>query len=355
MIASTVAYLQVQFMLDKDLGLTKDSMFYFYTSYYDDESKQQVFKNKLEQVTAITETVSFSSPPVQQGYSLNRYKGQSGFGETHELESYIKRGGTGYLDFFGIELQEGEEFKPEDESEIVVNEAFAKEMGYDNRYNDLIGQTIFNAHDTFKVSGVFKDFHFQSLHSKIKPLMISYTEGNGIAIKFQHSSDVESIRAEVESLYHEVYPNREFESFFTENTQQDFYEEEQMMADLSIFATMVAILISCLGLFGLASYTTVRRTKEIGIRKVLGASILSIIRLLSSQFLRLVVIAYILAIPVAYYLSTTWLADFEYRIALTPWTFIMAGVLTLLLAVLTVSYQSIKTGSVNPAESLKHE
>jgi len=161
--------------------------------------------------------------------------------------------------------------------------------------------------------------------------------------------------SKIEEAYASVYPDRHFNHYFLDDTVKNFYQSEQRASKLAITATLIAIIISCLGLFGLASFTTIQRTKEIGIRKVLGATANMIVGLLSAEFLKLVLISILLAIPFAYWVGNSWLEEFAYKISLNAWLFIICGLASIAIAFATVAYQSIRAAFTNPADSLRYE
>lgn len=349
---SLITYLQVDYMINKDYGITDDPFIYCYTPWQEDESKKEVFQEKLEKIPEIMSMTNFATAPIQRGYSRNFYKYQSQEGP--EVELYHKSGDTSYLDFYDIELLHGRNYKKDIKGEVVVNQTLLDHIGVDDPNNSL-GQLLINDYDTLRIVGVIKDFNFRSLHHEIEPMIIMYRESDGFGIKYHTSTNKETVDAKIQLAFEEVYPDQPYESYLVNDIVEDFYSEEKKTADLSLFTALVAIFISCLGMFGLASYATIRRTKEIGIRKVLGASASNIIKLLTSQFLRLVVISILIAVPLAYFLAEQWLTDFAFRIPLSPWIFTLGGLTMLLLAFLTVSYHSFRTANVNPADSLRYE
>lgn len=212
------------------------------------------------------------------------------------------------------------------------------------------------------IAGVMANYHFQSLRNIIKPLFLAsnnYAGNINVKIKSSNKSsqEVALVLAKMKKAYNEVYPNanQTFEPNFFDETIAKFYEKERKMSQLLNTATAIAILISCLGLFGLAAFATAQRTKEIGIRKVLGATVNQIVGLLSKDFLKLVLIAIIIASPIAYYFMDKWLQDFAYRITISWWIFALAGFTAVAIALLTVSYQAIKAAMANPVKSLRTE
>jgi putative ABC transport system permease protein len=206
------------------------------------------------------------------------------------------------------------------------------------------------------VIGLMKDFHFKSLHEKIEPLVIFNNSGNSaylsIRIKAENASDI--IPA-IENKWKSFFPDKPFEYFFLDEYWGKLYEKEQKTSNLFFCFSGLAIFIACLGLFGLAAFSAQNKTKEIGIRKVLGASVSGIVSHLSMEFLKWVIIANIIAWPIAYYFMNKWLQDFAYRINISWWVFVLSGGIALVIALITVSVHAIKAAMANPIEALRYE
>ena len=211
------------------------------------------------------------------------------------------------------------------------------------------------------VVGIIKDFHAKSLHEPIAPFYMISGEASETAISVKLSTAGQSpdhlsaMLARLEKAWKEVYPNKKFEYSFFDETIARLYEKEQKTARIMNIAMAIAIFISCMGLFGLAAFIAEQRTKEIGVRKVLGASVTDIVSMLSVDFIRLVVIAIVIASPLAYYFMHKWLQDFAYRVPMSWWIYAVAGGGAIAIALLTVSWQAIRAATANPVESLKAE
>jgi putative ABC transport system permease protein len=225
-------------------------------------------------------------------------------------------------------------------------------LGWKNRTAGLVE---FNE-KRIPIAGVIRDFHLRSLRNKIEPLVLVLHEDRGdkllIRVKPQN---VAAALASVETTYKTINPNQPFDYTFLDQTFADQYRADERKGDLFLAFSGMAIFIACLGLFGLATFTAEQRTKEIGVRKVLGASVTSIVALLSKDFLKLVVIAIVIASPLAWYAMSRWLQDFAYKIDIEWWVFALAGLLAVSIALLTVSFQSIKAALMNPVKSLRSE
>ncbi|HEX9956143.1 MAG TPA: FtsX-like permease family protein, partial [Fibrella sp.] len=249
---------------------------------------------------------------------------------------------------------------------IIVNKAFVKKMGW----KDPLNQRLSSKLSAQRVIGVTEDFHYATLREKVEPLVMVVRADSlfdGIEnLMFQTSSTPDlSVRlaggnlpekvAMLEQTWKRVAPNQPFRFTFLDEDLQRQYESEQRLGRIVTIASVLSILIACLGLFGLATLAVARRTKEIGVRKVLGASVPSIVNLLAQDFLKLVLVAIVIASPLAWYAMHEWLQDFEYRIAIQWWVFVVTGLLALAIAFLTVSFQSVKAALMNPVKSLRTE
>jgi len=250
----------------------------------------------------------------------------------------------------GMELLEGKDFtQSNDFGAYIFNEAAIKAMGM----KDPIGQTVSRRGNDHRIIGVVKNFHFESLYEEVKPCYLRLgTYGNNILVKIKAGQEQTTLAA-LKKYYGDFNPGLPFEFKFLDENYQRLYAAEQSVATLSRFFAGIAILISCLGLFGLAAFTAQRRRKEIGVRKVLGASTLGIARLLTSDFAKMVLIAILIALPISYLLAKNWLANFAFRIDLQVGFFIVAGLAALLIALLTVSLQTIRAAQANPVDALK--
>jgi putative ABC transport system permease protein len=270
----------------------------------------------------------------------------------------------------GFTLKDGRFFSKEttDSLNILLNETAVKTLGL----KDPVGQRLSNAdlfrgnqdlekERIFTVVGVVNNFHFQSLRDEITPLVIfnyevfnRHPNSNFIAVRIKEGKQQEAI-AMVTHIWKELVPKRPFKYEFLEDTLNKGYAQERQSGRVFRVFSGLAIIIACVGLFGLSAFTAGQRTKEIGIRKVLGASVPGVVLLLSRDFTKLVLIALVLAVPFAWYLMDSWLSGFAYRISIGMDSFLLAGLVALAIAWLTVSYQSIKAAIVNPVNSLRRE
>ncbi|GAB4228901.1 MAG: hypothetical protein Tsb0034_00300 [Ekhidna sp.] len=220
---------------------------------------------------------------------------------------------------------------------------------------EAVGQKIrlWDEHD-LEIIGVIKDFHYMSIHTEVDPAFFWLRSTWNVAVRLEAGKEVETMMA-IEELYQQFSPGFIFEYEFLDKRYQRLYNSERRIGTLSSYFAGFAILISCLGLFGLASFTAERRLKEIGIRKVLGATTSNIVMMLSKDFTRLVAISIVFALPISYYFMNEWLQSFAYKINLSVWIFVGAAVISLLIAWVTVSSQALRAANVNPAKCLKDE
>jgi hypothetical protein len=254
-----------------------------------------------------------------------------------------------------VKLQ-GRDFSPSfgnDSTNVLINRAAARQMGY----TDPVGKTLTMWGKQCTIIGVMDDFHFQSLRVAIQPLIVRFdpnAEGKTLLVTARPGRNRQAL-AGLEGLWQQFNPRFPFAYQFADEEYQKLYHSEMIVGTLANYFAVLAVFISCLGLLGLSAFTAEQRIKEIGLRKVFGASVGSVVALLSKDLLKLVLIAILLASPVAWYLMDRWLADFEYRIRIEWWMFALAGLLAVGIALLTVSFQSIKAALTNPVRSLRNE
>ena len=240
-----------------------------------------------------------------------------------------------------------------DTTKMVINEAAARVMGFTPE--EAIGENIklWEKYD-YQIVGVLEDFHYMSIHQEVDPAFFRIESTWNVAVRLEAGKEVETMNA-IEELYQQFSPGFIFEYEFLDKRYQRLYNSEKRIGTLSSYFAGFAIVISCLGLFGLAAFTAERRLKEIGIRKVLGATTSNIVMMLSGDFTKLVAISIILALPISYYFMTKWLESFAYKIDLSIWIFLGAAIISLVIAWLTVSSQALRAASINPSKCLKDE
>jgi putative ABC transport system permease protein len=358
LILGTIAVgLQINHMLSQDLGFSSEAIIWFYAPFDQPKEKRAALKNELDQMSNIKMISGHNSPPSAPGYSSSVMEFDNGK-EILKHDVFHKTADEKYLDLYGIKLLAGREISERDSAKhILINETYMKLLGISQPV-DALGKTIDKER---VVIGVVRDFNTQSLHSPIKPVIIYNRPGGywcfGIRFTSEGNSktDLKDQIASVENVFKKIYPDSEFKYSFVDETIKRFYETEERTAKLTRAATIVAILISCLGLFGLSSFTVIQRTKEIGIRKVLGASVSGILMLLSSDFVKLVLIAFLIAAPIAYYFIDEWLGAYAYRMEITWWLFAIAAMASVLTAFITISFRTVSAAKADPVESLRYE
>jgi hypothetical protein len=267
--------------------------------------------------------------------------------------------GVGYdfLETFDMDMAEGQFYSPETtegrKDGIVINETFAKLMGFES----VVGQRLSRYESDYNVIGVVKDFHFKPVSRPIEPI-IMYGSAERQSWKLCariNSENTQETISFVEGIWKEFSPDYPFELTFLDDDYKNFYYMEKITGDTLKYFGIIAVVLSCMGLFGLACFMAERRTKEIGVRKVLGATVTGIVQLLSKEFLILVVIANVIAIPIAYYLMSNWLENYPFRIEINAMLFVAVAALAIAIAVVTVSFQAIKAALANPVDSLRYE
>jgi putative ABC transport system permease protein len=350
-IASVVFYNQMNYIRTKDLGYNPHQVIRTHINGNRDYAAvQQFLKNEVSSEPAIT-GISFGQ---EYGNQLTDMK----VGGRTVLSSY-QAVDEAYIPLLDIKIKEGRNFSkdfPSDKLEsAIVNEAFVRATGLQNPIGTVITSEQPDKR-SLAIIGVVKDFHFGSLRERIQPRVLLMTPGemSGIWLKVDKARQPEALQA-FEKIYRKAMPDASYEYGFLDELNAREYVQEQRWQQIIGFTTGVSIFICCLGLFGLMHLAAQQRTKEIGIRKVLGASVTGIVFLLSKDFLKLVLLALIIAVPLAGYAISRWLEDFAYRIDLAWWIFALAGIVALAIALVTISFQALKAALANPVKSLRNE
>ncbi len=356
--STLIMHYQLSFFQKADLGFDKDAIITARVPHNVPE-KRRSFRAKLLESPQV-EQVSFSLNSLSsEGNWMENIQFRAQNKEAVDVRTQMKFADAYYVDTYGITLLAGENFREGDTlPKAIVNEVFLSRIGIE-KPAQAIGQAIYLDQQALTIIGVAKDFNVNSLHQSIDPTIITYTPQYFYQSNIKLGSEglaAESVGqslANIEKAWKSTFPDHPFKYQFLDETLAKAYQNETRTAALIDTATLIAILIACLGLFGLSAFAAQQRTKEIGIRKVLGASIASIVALLSRDFLKLVLIAIVMASPIAWYFMNAWLADFAYKIDIGWWVFALAGGLAVGIALLTVSFQSIKAALMNPVESLR--
>lgn len=360
LIAGTIiVYTQMNHLLDKDLGFDQEQMLILDYNY--DEivnSRSSTLKSELEANPAILSAAFSRSVPggyfPHAGTTI-----QSADGEMKMDGQAIFQVGLDFITHFNMELVAGRsysrDFPSDSTSALVVNEAAARQYGYADPA-DIVGKKFDQWGRAGEVIGVVKDFNFISLHRTIEPLTLPFEAFASRFLSLKVKSDnMEKTMAEVEDIWKRIVPHRPFLYSFLDEDFNKQYQADFKFRKIFTAFSVLAILIASLGLFGLATYTAEIRTKEIGIRKVLGAEVSSIVALLSKDFIKLVLVAIVLATPVTWYVMNMWLEGFAYKVEIGWWVYLLAGMVAVVVAMATISSQAIRAAMLNPVRSLKSE
>jgi putative ABC transport system permease protein len=354
-VGTVIVYTQLNYMRSQDLGFSKDQTMVIDAN---QDKNKDAFKESLSSVPGVLST-SFSSAVPGSGNSTaySKVQNKSGDMQTASLDIYFVD--FNYINQYKIKIIAGrgfsKEFGTDTTQAMVINESAVKLLGYTSP-QEAIGRNFDQWGRKGKIIGVVKDFHYQALQEPIKPLTMRIEPGGYqlLSIKVAAGNLPSTIKA-ITSKWNQIIPNRPFDFSFLDESFDKQYRAEDRFGNLFFNFAILAIFISCLGLLGLASYSTIQRTREIGVRKVLGASVSNIISLLSIEFLKLVLIAFIIATPIAWFFMNKWLRDFAYRTNLAWWMFVFAGVAAVVIAFGTISFQAIKAAIANPVKSLRTE
>ncbi len=356
-IGTVVAVNQMNFVNKADLGFNKDAVLVI-PGYTDSVSlrKMQSFKQRLLENPTV-QSVSFASdvPSSDNNWGTNFYFNNSK--KDPGFPTFLKLADADYFKTFGLQFTAGTGYQFSDTArEAVVNQTILRKLGIQHD-KDAIGKTIMLGSGHWAhIIGVVRDFKTNSLRETVKPIIILSNKKfeSQVAIKL-HAKDLMETTASIQKLWESTYPEYAYNGFFLDTNIAQFYKQENQLALIYKLFAAVAIFISCLGLYGLVSFMSVQRTKEVGIRKVLGASVTSIIYLFSKEFLVLIAISFFIAMPAAWYIMSGWLQNFAYRITLNAWIFLIAIAASVIIACLTVSYKAIKAALANPVNSLRSE
>jgi putative ABC transport system permease protein len=354
-VAVLVVYQQIQLIQSTTPGYNKENVIRF-TSEGKLQGNEDSFAAELKTLPGVVNASFTQHNIVGRNYATS---GLTWDGNPADRNVYFEGffGGYNFVETMGMQMVAGRSFSKSfaaDGNNIILNEAAVKVM----HLKDPVGKTIKGGNNLIKIIGVVKDFHFESLHEAVKPAFIALAQGTSpwykmmVRIKGDHQKETV---AQIQKLYEAYNPGFPFNYSFLDEAYQKQYETEVRVSMLSEYFSVLAIIISCLGLFGLVAFTAQKRQKEIGIRKVVGASVNSITFMLTRDFLKLVFIAVLIAFPLSWYLMNEWLHGFAYRINIGPSVFVIAITSVILITILTVSFQAIKAALVNPVKSLRSE
>lgn len=346
---------QMNFMRSQELGFDKDHMLVINTN---GDPGGEAFRQSLSLVPSVkSSTYSSSVPGSGNPGAYSEIENAKGELQIANLDLYFVD--FDYIPHYKIKMVAGRGFSKDFISDttqaMVLNERAVKLFGYKSP-EQAVGRKFKQWGREGKIIGVAKDFHFRSLQEEIKPLSMRIEPGgyNLVSVNV-NGKNLPSTMASIENKWQGVIPNRPFSYFFLDEFFDRQYRAEMRFGNLFLYFAILAIFISCLGLLGLVSYSTIQRTREIGIRKVMGASVSGIVHLVSIEFLQLLLIAFVIASPIAWLVMHRWLEDFSYRLPISWWIFFVSGLIAIMIALLTVSFEAVKAAIANPVISLRTE
>ena len=354
--SAILMFRQINYLQQKELGFNKEYILISEVKDFEDVDRYNTLKQALLQQSVVISVSSASRVPSDD---LNNWGGLLPEGQTEWITIPFVHIHHDYFETLGIEASQGRLFSNELETDvnhaIILNEAAVKKLGV---HENPVGQMVQCSwpESNRRIVGIIKDFHFESLYEQIRPaaFLIYHNMCRNLMVKVKPSNAKSTINT-IKEICNNFYPDLIFEFHFIDERLERIYQADTKTFQLMGYFTALAIIIACMGLFGLASFMMKRRTKEIGVRKVLGASITHILIVLTKDFTKWILIANIIAFPIAWYAMNKWLQNFAYRIDLTIWPFLMAGLSALIIALLTVSWQAVKAARTNPLDSLRYE
>jgi len=354
--SAILMFRQINYLQQKELGFNKEYILVSEVGDFEDVDRYNTLKQALLQQSVVISVSSASRVPSDD---LNNWGGLLPQGQTEWITMPFVHIHHDYFETLGIEASQGRLFSNKLETDvkhaIILNEAAMKKLGV---HENPIGRMVQCnwPESNRKIVGIIKDFHFESLYEQIRPaaFVIHYSECWQLMVKVR-PSNVKSTTNTIREISSRFYPDWIFEFHFLDDRLEQIYQKDNRILQLMGYFTALAIFIACMGLFGLASFMMKRRIKEIGVRKVLGASVTHILITLTKNFTKWILLANVISWPVAYYFMNNWLQNFAYRIDLTIWPFLMAGFFALIIALLTVSWQAVKAARTNPVDSLRCE
>ncbi len=359
-IATIVALQQLHFMQSQNLGFNKEQVLAVPLHMQTESFQKEIIKNEFKKDAGVAMVTTSSSTP---GKTLNNIVTlPEGVPQNAQQSMSTLIVDYDFIDTYKLQMAAGRAFSknyPTDSSAFIINEAAVKEIGWGNPQNAIGKGFEWGLGKKGKIIGVVKDFHYNSLQQKVVPVVIHimplYSGWYGYISVRLNTKDARQTINTLQKTWKQFLPGHPFEYYFLDEDYNKQYQTEQRLGNLSIIFSVLTIFISCLGLFGLVMVAVSQRTKEIGVRKVLGASVAGITALISKEFLKLVIIAIVITTPVAWWLMHEWLQQFAYRVQIGWWVFLIAGLLSTLIALITISFQAVKAAIANPVKSLRTE
>ncbi len=352
--STLIAVQQMDYFQSKDVGFNKKGVVVL-TLPKNDSLRFNTLKAELQRITEI-EKISFAMTSPASGNNAITNVGLTGKDSKDDVDANMKRVDADYLEVYGLKLAAGRNMMPTDTlNEVLINETLARRLGFKTP-EEALGKTLRRGKSPKPIVGVLKDFHVNSLHRGIDPVYM----GAGIhryetaGVKFS-TKNTKEMMGKIEKLWSSVFPEYVFEYEFLDESLARFYQGEKQLSNLFKIFAFIAIFIGCIGLYGLVSFMATQKNKEIGIRKVMGASVGQIVYLFSKEFAKLLLVAFVIASPIIYYVMSGWLADFEYRVNIGWQVFVISIVSSALIACFTVGYKSLRAALANPVKSLRSE
>lgn len=356
-IATIVVSKQINYSLNADLGFNKEAIITFEMPHDTVKTHRQLLLNEIKAIpeVSLASTGFFSPADIGVAYTNIKYAGKPDL----KTQIQIRWGDPNYLKLYELKLLAGRNVEPSDSfKEFIINNTYAQLLGF-QKPEAALGKLLDFNDQKLPIVGVMQDFHDISMRGTISPLVFAGNNGSFFHIKLKPNNtggvNWQNGINKIQKAYKNIYPEVDFEYKFFDETLAKMYETEVRTASLLRWATGLAIFISCLGLLGLVMYTINTRTKEIGIRKILGASVGNIVSVLSTDFMKLVLIAFLIAAPLAWWTMYKWLENYAFKTPLSIWVFLLSGVLMFLIALLTLSVQTIRAAVANPVKSLRTE
>jgi len=358
-ISTVIISRQINYMRSSDLGFNSDAIVSIYADGMDRSPKVPLFETRLRELPGVEKVGRESFTPLsdfQAGFDLTYRKSQ--------IKAAVQVADSNFIALYGIHLLAGRNLitgaNRDSIKEFVINESLSKAIGFATP-REAVGQMVYLGDHAYPIVGVVADFHENSYRQPIRPLAIfdlSSPETNfgiKLAARGKDLSSVKHTLVQIGEIWKQVFPEKPFSYSFLDDSIAAMYKNEQKTAFLMNVATALSIFISCMGLFGISMFTAGQRTKEIGIRKVLGASVVHLTSLLTRDFMLLIALSLVIASPVAWYIMHRWLQDYLYRAPVTIWVFLFPGLLAILLGFFTIAFQAIKAAMANPVETLRAE
>jgi len=361
-IGTLVIYNQLNYIQTKNLGYNRNQVL-IVQNVFELNRQAKTFKQEVKEIPGVINATMTGFLPTSNWKNTSIYYKDATLDQKKSLFPQSWEIDEDYVKTLDMKMVAGRSFSkdmPTDSNGIILNESAAKFLGLNDGINKTLYRSQGGKHSLdnvkqYHIVGIVKDFNFNSLRESVSPVVMTLAENTGALSIRVDTKNLPALLSQIKDRWKELSPNVQINYSFMDQEFDASYRMERRTGQIFIVFTSLAIIIACLGLFGLAAYAAEQRTKEIGIRKVLGASVSAIAGMLSKDFIKLVFISIVIASPIAWYLMNKWLQEFAYRINIQWWVLVLAGVAALLIAVVTVSFQSIKAAIANPVESLKNE